>query len=133
MRKQPSVEARMAEAAERRERGTRQEVLDTFYHRHGPCCAGCDWWHSISSLVGECHQSAMVGGAERWAAIGIENISMPLRAGHVITRREHVCGQFKDEFDWSSLPLPYRKRVGDHSLATKAAPLPDSDTGGRDA
>jgi hypothetical protein len=44
--------------------------------------------------------------------LGIEGCSMPFRAGHVITPREHVCGEFRDEFDWSTLPLPYRKRVG---------------------
>jgi hypothetical protein len=129
-----SAEARRATAAERVERGTRQEHLDAFYHQRGPCCAGCDWWHSLSSLVGECHQSAMVGGIERWAAVGIENCSMPQKAGHVITNREHVCGQFKDEFDWSSLPIDYRKRVGELTKAARPAPTSNrSEKGERDA
>ncbi len=99
----------------------RQEVLDTFYHKQGPCCAGCDWWHSISALVGECHRSAMVSGHDRMLALGISQSSMALGAGHAITERQHVCGEFKDEFefDWTSLPLPYRRRLG--ALAEKTA------------
>ena len=89
-----------------------QEVLDRFYFRHGKCCAGCDWWRSISSLVSDCTRSAPVCGAERAAMMEIESCSLPIRAGHVITPREHVCGDFKDEFDWGTLPLPYRRRVG---------------------
>ncbi|MGX7706365.1 hypothetical protein [Methylobacterium sp. Gmos1] len=98
---------------------TRQEILDTFYHQQGPCCAGCDWWHSISTLVGECHRSAMVSGHDRMIALGIDYSSLAFGAGHVVTKREHVCGDFKDEFDWTSLPLPYRKRVG--ALAERTA------------
>jgi hypothetical protein len=41
---------------------------------------------------------------------------MKLPGGHIVTAREHVCGDFKDEFDWSSLPLPYRKLVGDPTV-----------------
>ena len=90
----------------------RQEFLDSFYFAHGPCCAGCDWWHSWSSLVGECARSAPVSSAERFAMIGITWHTLPPSTGHAITRRDHHCGEFKDEFDWRSLPLPYRKRVG---------------------
>lgn len=93
-----------------------QESVDRFYFRHGPCCAGCDWWRSISPLVGDCTKSKLVSGQERWDAIGIDKASLRLPAGHVITKRDHVCGNFKDEFDWTSLPLPYRQRVGDPSL-----------------
>lgn len=90
----------------------RQEVLDRFYFSKGPCCAGCDWWRSISSLVGECTRSAPVSGHDRLAMMGMIGISAPVGAGHAITSRDHHCGEFKDDFDWSSLPLPYRKRVG---------------------
>jgi len=44
--------------------------------------------------------------------LGIESCSMASPAGHIITAHDHVCGDFKDEFDWFSLPLPYRKRIG---------------------
>jgi hypothetical protein len=107
----------------------RQEILDTFYHCRGPCCAGCDWWHSISSTIGECHQSAMVSGHDRMLAMGIDWSSLEFGAGHVITRREHVCGEFKDEFDWSTLPLPYRKRIGAPMIAGRTALNPPAREG----
>lgn len=90
----------------------RQEYLDSFYFAHGPCCAGCDWWRSFNALSGECRRSTPVSGVERWAMLGISNCSLKAGAGHVVTNRDHHCGEFKDEFDWRSLPLPYRKRVG---------------------
>lgn len=92
--------------------GDRQEILDIFYFRNGPCCAGCDWWRSLNVGTGECTRSAPVSGSDRLAMLGIDWSSMPLGAGHVLTKRAHVCGDFKDEFDWSSLPLAYQKRVG---------------------
>ena len=90
----------------------RQGILDRYYFQHGPCCAGCDWWRHLNSLVGECTRSAPVSGQERAAALGIENISRGFAAGHVITYRDHLCGDFKDEFDWSSLSEIYRRRIG---------------------
>ena len=90
----------------------RQECLDAFYFRHGPCCAGCDWWRHLNSVVGECHKSAPVSGDERLASLGIDRCSFIPPAGHVLTERGHHCGDFRDSFDWSSLPLPYRKRIG---------------------
>lgn len=90
----------------------KQEVLDAFYTKNGPCCAGCDWWHWTNTLVGECRKSAPVGGAERYAMLGISWTSLPLEAGHVMTRREHRCGDFADTFDWSSLPAAYLRRIG---------------------
>jgi hypothetical protein len=89
-----------------------QEFIDRFYWQRGPCCAGCDWWGHINSLVGECHKSAPVSAAERVAMLGISNCSMSFGAGHVMTRREHHCGDFKDEFDWPSLPLAYLTSIG---------------------
>lgn len=92
---------------------TWQENVDRFYFGLGrPCCAGCDWWRSLSPLVGDCTKSKLVGGVERWDALGIDRCSLRLPAGHVITKRDYVCGNFKDDFDWSSLPLPYRKHIG---------------------
>jgi hypothetical protein len=90
----------------------RQENIDQFYWSHGPCCAGCDWWRHFNSLVGECLKSAPVGEHERWAMIGIEYSSLWSGAGHVATPRDHHCGDFRDNFDWSTLPLAYRSRVG---------------------
>lgn len=92
--------------------GDRQEMLDRFYWRHGPCCAGCDWWRSISAMTGECTAAAPVSSAERLAVVGIEGCSLPPACGHPLTPRDHHCGSFRDEFDWTALPLPYRKRIG---------------------
>jgi hypothetical protein len=90
----------------------RQELLDRFYFKNGSCCAGCDWWRSLSSLVGDCTRHAPVKSEQRWAMLGIEKCSLRPSVGHVVTQREHVCGDFKDEFDWTTLPLSYRKAVG---------------------
>lgn len=93
-----------------------QEHHDRFYFQHGKCCAGCDWWRHISGLVGNCTKSMIVSGEERGDMLGINWSSVRLPAGHAVTTRDYVCGQFKDEFDWSSLPLPYRVRVGDPTV-----------------
>ncbi|TPK59012.1 hypothetical protein FJ551_25700 [Mesorhizobium sp. B2-5-1] len=90
----------------------RQEFIDRFYFAHGRCCAGCDWWRSITALIGDCTKSAPVSGEERANMLGIEKCSMRFASGHIVTPRDHVCGEFKDDFDWRSLPLPYRRRVG---------------------
>lgn len=90
----------------------RQEFLDSFYFKTGPCCAGCDWWRHLSSKVGDCTKSKPTKGSERWAMLGIDRISMAMPAGHIVTPHDHKCGDFKDEFDWTTLPLPYRKRIG---------------------
>jgi len=88
-----------------------QELADRFYAKHGPCCAGCDWWHRVNTLVGQCHKSAPVSGAERYAMLGMR-VNRPLEAGHVLTTREHHCGDFKDEFDWQSLSPFYLRKIG---------------------
>ena len=99
-----------------------QEFIDRYYWKHGPCCAGCDWWRYMNSMVGECRKSPPVKGKERWGILGIEKLSAQgLSPGHMVTRRDHHCGEFKDEFDWGSLSLAYRKRVG----ASLSLPLPE--------
>jgi hypothetical protein len=89
-----------------------QEVLDTFYFSNGKCCAGCDWWQHINSRVGDCTKSSTVSSAERWDMLGMSSVSLRLPSGHIMTKRDHKCDNFKDEFDWSQLPLVYRNRVG---------------------
>jgi hypothetical protein len=89
-----------------------QRATDTFYWRQGPCCAGCDWWHHLNTRVGLCTRAAPVAAAERTAMLGIERASMHTGAGHPFTPREHRCGDFRDEFDWTALPLAYRRSVG---------------------
>lgn len=89
-----------------------QELSDQFYVKNGPCCAGCDWWVSANSVAGDCTRSAPVPGIERMAMLGMRLVGHGPAAGHIMTPREHRCGDFKDEFDWSSLPAAYLKRIG---------------------
>ena len=89
-----------------------QEAADRFYWSHGPCCAGCNWWTRANSAVGECRRSAPVSGAERLVMLGMKFCSLLPGAGHVMTPRSHMCGEFRDDFDWATLPAAYRRRIG---------------------
>lgn len=91
-----------------------QAAVDRFYWSHGPCCSGCDWWAHLTSRMGECRRHApSMSSADRWASVGMSVVfDAPAEPGHPVTPRDYHCGDFKDEFDWSSLPLPYRKSVG---------------------
>jgi hypothetical protein len=97
-----------------------QESVDRFYWSRGKCCAGCDWWRHLDSVAGECIRTAPVSGHARLSLIGITTASAHVGAGHIITPREHVCGEFSDAFDWSSLPLAYLCRIGANLKDTKA-------------
>lgn len=69
----------------------RQRYVDAYYwSQNRPCCAGCDWWRHINSVGGVCN---------RFPA-------------EVPTTRDHACGEFRDSFDWSTLPLAYQRSVG---------------------
>ena len=108
----------------------RQEILDRFYAEHGPCCAGCDWWRHVNSLIGECHRSAPVSNEQRYSMVRIDWHTWRFRepqAGHILTNREHHCGDFKDEFDWSILPPGYLRRIG--HAATPNPPPPSIEQG----
>lgn len=67
----------------------RQRNIDAFYREHGPCCAGCDWWRHMNSLVGECLQSKIVGGSERSAMIGMVSASLNPGAGQTTIASSH--------------------------------------------
>ena len=95
-----------------------EEIIDRFYVVHGPCCAGCDWWAPANSLVGECRRSAPVSGAQRVSMLGMRSPSIQPEAGHIMTKREHHCGDFKDEFDWGTLPPSYLRRIGRAAAST---------------
>ena len=74
----------------------RQSIIDRFYATHGPCCAGCDWWRHFNSVAGECIRTEPVCGEQRFSMLGIESPSLRPGTGHIVTPREHVCGEFKD-------------------------------------
>lgn len=77
-----------------------EQLLDDFYLATGQCCAGCDWWRWLNSLIGECTKSAPVSGTDRTEMLGITGCSLPVGTGHVLTRRDHHCGDFVDTHDW---------------------------------
>lgn len=92
-----------------------QAFADSFYWHNGPCCAGCDHWRNMNTLIGECVATAPgLSGDERAAALGMAGFSISLASGHALTRRDHHCGQFADTFDWPTLPLTYLARIGAH-------------------
>lgn len=90
----------------------RQEILDRFYHQHGPCCAGCDWWAHLNAAAGLCTKAAPVAAHERGGPCGIHGLSFNVGAGHPVTPRDYRCGDFVDSFNWSSLSPAYRRRIG---------------------
>lgn len=89
-----------------------QESNDRLYWKIGPCCAGCDHWETPGGHYGECKKSAPMSGFERYQGVGMKPIGWVPPAGHALTERNHSCGEFEDSFEWSSLSLVYRKRIG---------------------
>jgi hypothetical protein len=79
---------------------SKQQFIDDFYKNHGDCCAGCDFWKWHNSHLGDCTKSAPVCGQERHSMLDIESCSMPLEAGHILTKRDHLCGDFIDTNEW---------------------------------
>jgi hypothetical protein len=81
-----------------------QKYVDDFYLKNGDCCAGCDHWRFLNSYVGECMKSAPVSGDDRISILDLERVSMSIEvgSGHVMTKRDHLCGYFVDTYDWNS-------------------------------
>ena len=78
-----------------------QKFVDDWYLAQGkPCCAGCDWWRFHSAIIGDCTKSAPVPSDDRIGMLEITGCSLPIGAGHVITQRDHVCGEFLDTYEW---------------------------------
>ena len=73
-----------------------QAMIDEFYKQHGECCAGCDWWRWHNTAAGECIRTAPVSGLDRFSMTGMTGLSITPNAGHIVTLRDHVCGEFKD-------------------------------------
>jgi len=85
-----------------------QASIDRFYrvtNKGQPCCAGCDLWQWHNSVAGECIKNAPVPGSERLRMAGITWISTPVSAGHIMTDRDHSCGDFIDTYNWPESPL----------------------------
>jgi hypothetical protein len=62
-------------------------------------------------------------GAERAAMLGMYHMSMVVPGGHALTFPRHKCGEFTDTFDWSTLSLAYRKRIGAADAIERGEPF----------
>lgn len=89
-----------------------QKRVDSFYATNGECCGGCDWWRHSNPRTGECTKAAPVAGDQRYGMLGIQTVTLQLGAGFPMTRIENHCGDFKDTFDWASLPVNYLHAIG---------------------
>lgn len=90
-----------------------QEICDTQYWSNGPCCAGCDHWDSYAGLTGECQYAGIIPGDQVLASMGIQWSTLHNPSpGYPFTKARHCCSNFKDEFDWSTLPDDYLVKVG---------------------
>ena len=89
-----------------------QEKCDRFYWSNGRCCAGCDYWSSEGGWTGECLAAPPVSGAQVLKSMGIEWCTYTPPPGQPYTSHDHVCGAFKDDFDWTTLDEEYRRRIG---------------------
>jgi len=89
-----------------------QEMCDKFYWSHGRCCAGCDHWSSDGGWIGICTSAPPVSGHQVMSSLGIEWSTYTPPPGQPFTERDHVCGAFKDDFDWTTLEPEYLKRIG---------------------
>ena len=98
---------------------------DEQYAKNGPCCSGCDYYCPISTQYGDCTRSAPnVSGGDRAWLMGIKySPSYIPEEGHIITKAEHVCGEFKDDFEWATLGRFYLKSINGEHLA-KGHPKP---------
>ena len=49
-------------------------------------------------------KSAPVSGDDRISILDLERVSMSIEvgSGHVMTKRDHLCGYFVDTYDWNS-------------------------------
>lgn len=99
-----------------------QSICDRLYWKIGKCCAGCDHWQSDAGLTGQCLAAGIVSGAEVIRSMGFTFSSYIPAPGFPHTKGNHVCGMFRDDFDWSSLPDDYLRSVGamrDNTLRAK--------------
>ena len=79
------------------QKASHQESIDAFYKKVGPCCAGCDHWRWINTVVGLCMKSKISPSAERTAMLNIQSSSLNIGSGHAMTERSHHCAFFEDK------------------------------------
>ena len=89
-----------------------QQRCDTFFWKNGPCCAGCDHWASEMGDSGQCTLAPIVSGADVLKSMGISWSSYTPPPDYPYTARDHVCGSFRDTFDWATLGEDYLREIG---------------------
>ena len=89
-----------------------QEKCDRIYWEEGPCCAGCDHWHSDKGLTGQCDANGLIPGADVMRSMGATFSSYTPPPGFPYTNSDFHCGKFKDEFEWDTLSKDYLTRIG---------------------
>jgi hypothetical protein len=72
-----------------------QDYVDAYADKHGPCCAGCDFWRWINTGVGECIRHAPDPSHDAAGGLGVNACSLP-PSSTMLTRRDHWCGDFED-------------------------------------
>lgn len=88
-----------------------QKECDSLYWKIGKCCAGCDHWASEGGWSGECDANGIMSGRDVAKSIGMLASSYIPDPGFPYTRADHVCGLFKDDFDWSTLDVGYLREI----------------------
>jgi len=84
-----------------------QKFIDDCYLKNGKCCAGCDHWAWHNSTVGDCTKSAPVSSEDRISMLNMEATSIKVNAGHIVTKRDHLCGYFVDTYDCDKTTSPF--------------------------
>jgi len=111
-RRNESLEALERLGKERFERWY-QARCDADYWRFGKRCSGCDYWVSEQGYLGQCQQAGKLSGLDVLKSCGFEHYTGPIPApDYPFTRAWGACVNFKDDFDWSSLPQEYLVEIG---------------------
>lgn len=92
--------------------GQYQAKCDALYWKIGKCCAGCDHWGSDGAMIGQCSAAGIMSGEQVMRSLGISFSSYPFNPGFPYTESTHVCGLFRDDFDWSLLTDDYLHQIG---------------------
>lgn len=89
-----------------------QKRCDSDYWKYGQRCSGCDFWASSEGYTGECQHAGIVSGQDVLRSMGITFSTLLPPPGYPYREASHWCANFKDDFDWSTLPSEYLHEIG---------------------